>query len=179
MNVLVAIAASVWMFSVTAASFASPMMYVPTGNTNDVVIIDLKTDKIVGRIDELENAHGLAASPNSEYLVAGSMQPLEPDEERVVAKPESMSEDEHAAHHAGGGDAATKGSSYLSIIHPKYDHVMRRIAVRGLTHHIAVSPDGRYAAAVHSGAGGISIVDLNKMEVVKAVQTGLVLRRSM
>jgi len=153
---------------------AGKMMYVPTGNANDIVIIDLETDKIVGRIDELENAHGLASSPNSDYLVAGSMKPLEGDMPSSPEKPTAVDEAEHAAHHAGGnGDTPSPVSeSYLSIVHPKQGHVMRRVAVRSLTHHTAVSPDGRHAVAVHSGAGGISVVDLDKMVVIKSIDTG-------
>lgn len=158
---------------ISATAMASPLMYVPTGSGNDLVIIDLETDKIVGRIDELENAHGLAASSNSEYLVAGSMQPIEAGEARAMAKPGAVSDDEHAAHHGAGDAAAMLSPSYLSIVHPKHGHVMRRVAVRGLTHHTAVSPDGKYAVAVHSGAGGISMVDLKEMAVVKTLQTGV------
>ncbi len=163
----------VMMLMISATVTAAPLMYVPTGNGNDLVIIDLETDKIVGRINELENAHGLAASPNSEYLVAGSMQPVESAEVHAIAKPDAVSDDEHAAHHNAGDATAINSPSYLSIVHPKHGHVMRRIAVPGLTHHIAISPDGRYAVAVHSGAGGISIVDLKEMALVKTVQTGL------
>jgi len=169
MKDLIAILLTVLM---SATAVASPLMYVPTGNSNDLVIIDLETDKIVGRIDELENAHGLAAIPSSEYLIAGSMKPLEADEKNVIAKPGAVSEDEHAAHHAGGADSGIKGTSFLSIIDIKHGQVVRRIPVRGLTHHVAVSPDGRYAVAVHSGKGGISVVDLEKMEVTKTIQTG-------
>jgi len=155
-------------------SNAQPLLYVPTGNTNDVVIIDINTDKIVGRIAELENAHGLSSSHQTEYLVAGSMQA--PDTKKgKAAKPAQMSEAEHAAHHAGAGEKAGASStqSYVSIIHAKRKHVMRRIAVRALTHHTAVSADGKTAIAVHSGAGGISVIDLDKMAVVKTLQTGM------
>ncbi len=152
---------------------AAPLMFVPTGEANDVVIIDLKTDSIVGRIDELENAHGLAASPNSDYLVAGSMQQIDSAAPRQAVKPAAVSEAEHAAHHASGADSSSPASpSYLAIIHPKHGHVMRRVEVRGLTHHTAVSPDGKHAVAVHSGAGGISVIDLDHMTVLKTVQTG-------
>jgi len=148
-------------------------MYVPTGKANDLVIIDLNTDKVIGRIPELENAHGLAASPKSDYLVAGSMQPVGTGAASGAVKPSAVSEAEHAAHHAAGSQESTAGApSYVSIVHPEHGHVMRRIAVRGLTHHTAVSPDGKYAIAVHSGAGGISIIDLASMIVVKEVQTG-------
>ncbi|VAX05147.1 hypothetical protein MNBD_GAMMA19-201 [hydrothermal vent metagenome] len=152
---------------------AQPLLYVPTGNTNDVVIIDLSTDKIIGRIDELENAHGLSSSRHTEYLVAGSMQ-VPGTKKSGAAKPAKMSEAEHATHHANTKSKAeqTATPSYVSIIHAKHGHVMRRVEVRALTHHTAVSPDGKIAIAVHSGAGGISVIDLNKMNVIKTLQTG-------
>lgn len=148
---------------------AQPLMYVPTGEANDIVIIDLVADRIIGRIDELENAHGLSASPAGDYLVAGSMKAGEADNSKMT-KPSAVSEAEHQAHHA---DMPGKASpSFVSIVHIKHEHVMRRVPVRALTHHTAVSPDGKYAIAVHSGAGGISIIDLDKMAVIKTVQTG-------
>lgn len=157
----------------SAVATPAPLMYVPTGDANDLVIADLNQDKIVGRIDELENAHGLAASPNTEYLVAGSMQPVDEGGARSMSRPESVTEDEHEAHHSGGASAGMQSPSFLSIVHPKHGHVMRRIPVHALTHHTAISPDGKYAIAVHSGAGGISIVDLDKNTVLKTVQTGM------
>jgi len=155
---------------------AAPLMYVPTGDSNELVIIDVVTDKIVNRIDELENAHGLSSSTNTEYLVAGSMKIIGPEKSNSASKPAAVSKQEHESHHAGGSaekDKIKDGPSYVSIVHPKHGHVMRRIAVRGLTHHTAVSPDGKLAIAVHSGAGGISVIDLDRSEVIKAVQTGL------
>ncbi len=151
---------------------AGSLMYVPMGNANDIAIIDLETDSVVARIDELENAHGLSASPNSEYLVAGSMKSMEADTSSNPDKPAAVSEAEHAAHHSGGESPSSAKESYLSIVHPKHGHVMRRIAVRGLTHHTAVSPDGKFAVAVHSGNGGISVVNIASMSVVKTVDTG-------
>lgn len=158
----------------SSAVMAGPLMYVPTGNANDIVIIDLETDSIIGRIDELENAHGLSTSPNSEYLVAGSMKPMDSNTPSNPDRPVSVSEKEHAAHHAGGdGDRVPPSSeSYLSVVHPKHGHVMRRVAVRGLTHHTAVSPDGKVAVAVHSGSGGISVVNLDAMLVIETIDTG-------
>jgi len=152
---------------------AQPLLYVPTGNTNNVVIIDLSTDRIVGQIDELENAHGLSSSRHTEYLVAGSMQ-APGTKKSGAAKPAKMSEAEHAAHHENtkGKDKKSVTPSYVSIIHAKHGHVMRRVEVRALTHHTAVSPDGKIAIAVHSGAGGISVINLDKMNVIKTLQTG-------
>lgn len=165
---------STLIFLVPIITHAEPLMYVPSGTANDLVIIDLDTDKIVGRIPELENSHGLATSPNTEFLVAGSMQPVGKDASKKASKPSAVSAEEHAAHHAGGPQIKPiTGPSYVSIVHPKHGHVMRRIAVRGISHHTAVSPDGKLAVAVHSGAGGISVIDLDRMEVAQTVQTGL------
>jgi len=163
-----------FLLTISTISHAELIMYVPTGETNELLIIDLVTDKITGRIDELENAHGLSGNSNTEYLIAGSMQPLDAKNSGAV-KPAQISEAEHAAHHAGGKSTAKKTaiSSYLSIIHPKHGHVMRRVEVSGLTHHTAVSPDGKIAIAVHSGTGGISVVDLEKMDVLKTIKTGM------
>jgi len=160
-------------FMAPLAANAAPLMYVPSGEANEVLVIDLRADAISGRIGELENAHGLAGNPNSDYLVAGSM--FQPDSAgtQQQARPAAVSEAEHAAHHAGAVKRnVPAASSYVSIIDRKQGRVIRRIEVRGLTHHTAVSPDGKIAIAVHSGGGGISVIDLDKMNIVKTVQTG-------
>lgn len=162
------------LISIPTVVFAKPFMYVPSGDANDIVIIDLATDEIIGRINELENAHGLSGSINTPYLVAGSMLQVDPSEHRQVDKPDSVSQEDHIAHHSNTetDNSTAKQLSYISIIHPEHGHVMRRIEVRGMTHHTAISPDGKKAIAVHSRAGGISVIDLDKMEVTKELQTG-------
>lgn len=161
--------------ALSVAAQAEPLMYIPMGESNEIVVIDLATDKVVDRIGELENAHGLATSPATGYLVAGSMVWHGPGEQSGVSKPASVTEAEHEAHHAhpsGGEATAETGTGYVSIVDAKQRKVIRRIAVRGVTHHTAVSPDGKVAVAVHSDAGGISVIDLGRMAVVKTVPTG-------
>lgn len=162
-------------FLLLPTAMAAPLIYIPTGNSNNIVIIDLQTDRVVGNIDELENAHGLSGSPGSKYLVAGSMKPLESPESSSVNRPAAVNDAEHASHHPGASNDDSMLSinkSYLSIVDPEHGQVIRRIAMRGLTHHTAVSPNGKSAVAVHSGAGGISVVDLDKMVVAKSINTG-------
>ncbi len=148
---------------------ASTLMYVPNGEPGQILVIDTTGDRVLSRIDELENAHGLAGSANSEYLLAGSMKPLDA-QANGADKPAAVSEAGHAAHHAG--DSQAESGSHVSVVHPKHGHVMERIRVRGLTHHTAISPDGRTGIAVHSGAGGISVIDLEAMKVVHEIDTG-------
>jgi len=155
-----------------AELYAAPLMYVPTGGSNEVLIIDLNTDEIVGRIDELENAHGLAGNAASEYLIAGSMKPPAiGDESALPVKPNAVSQDEHEGHHSGASKQSLK--SAVSVIHPEHGHVMERIMVPGLTHHTAISVDGKIAAAVHSGEGSVSIIDVEAMRLSRTIKTGM------
>lgn len=156
----VSIAAVLWF---AAHAQAAPLMYVPTGN--EIVVIDLDGGRVVQRIPELENAHGLAATPDGEILVAGSMQRVAGG----VAKPATIKEEDHEAHHAGGQPAA---NGYVSIVQRMQNRVVRRIPVPGLTHHTAVSPDGKVAVAVHTDMGGVSIIDLQRMAVTVSFKTG-------
>lgn len=147
---------------------AAPLMYVPTGVSNEIVVVDLDGHRVVHRITELENAHGLAATPDGEMLVAGSMQSAAAGA-ATSAKPAAVTAEDHAAHHAAGQTAA---ASYVSILQRGNNRVVRRIAVPGLTHHTTVSPDGKVAIAVHSDLGGVSVIDLTRLELVKTVKTG-------
>jgi len=151
--------------------WAEPLMYVPAGDSNVLLVIDLHNGKIVKQIGELENSHGLAAVPSQEYLVAGSMETEKTKAAKKSVKPVNMSEEEHKSHHSGKEPVAP---SYVSIVHPEHGHVMRRVSVQDRTHHIAVDPSGKYAVGTHSNLGGISVIDLNKMETVHYIKTGQV-----
>lgn len=148
---------------------AAPFMYIPTGVTNEIVVVDLNGDRVVNRIPELENAHGLAATPDGETLVAGSMQKASAGSASATLKPAEVKAEDHEAHHAAGQAAA---ASYVSIVQRVNNRVVRRIAVPGLTHHTAVSPDGKIAIAVHADLGGVSMIDLTRMAVIKTLKTG-------
>lgn len=154
-----------------STAWAEPLMYVPAGDSNELLVIDLQNGQIKKKIGELENSHGLAAVPSQEYLVAGSMDTKKTKSKKKSVKPEKMSDEEHKSHHSGKEPAAP---SYVSIVHPEHGHVMRRVSVKDRTHHIAVDPSGKYAVGTHNNMGGVSVVDLNKMETVHYVKTGQV-----
>ena len=132
------------------AAAASPTVYVPLGSGNQVIAVDAATDRITASYPGVDNPHGLAATPDGEYLVAGSMKETPP----------------------AAGQPADAPTSRLALIHPAHGHVMLTIPVAGWSHHIAISPDGRYAVATHPTRGNISVVDLQSNQVVRTVATG-------
>lgn len=152
-------------------SLAATTVYVPVGSANEILIIDGEQDQVIGSITGVTNAHGLAASTRSGLLVAGSMS-MSPQNQAI---PEGMSEDEHNAHHADGNlqKAQAVGSlSSITIIDANAKRVIKRIDVNGISHHSAITPDGRYALATHTTAGNVSIIDLQDKILLRTLETG-------
>ncbi|MBO9448275.1 MULTISPECIES: YncE family protein [unclassified Ruegeria] len=167
------LAAGLSVAALTAPSLTlAATVFIPEGSADSVLVIDSETGKTVERLPRLVAVHGLAGAPGFKYLVAGSYAETEAT---TPPKPEGMSEDEHAAHHAKRDVTALpkdKGRSLLTILDAETREVVRQIEVPGAVHHTAVSPDGRFAVATHPGGDGISIVDLDKLSFLGFVATG-------
>lgn len=134
-----------WTFAV-----AAPIAYIPLGSANQVIAVDAADDKIIRSYSGVENPHGLVATPDGDYLVAGSLK-----ETPVPA-----------------GAPSDTPNSKLYVIHPEHGHVMAEIPVSGWTHHEAVTPDGKYVISTHPTRGGISVVDVINNKVYKTIKTG-------
>lgn len=144
------VAILVWIYAATGTVVAAPMVYVALGSGNQVVAVDAASGRITASYPGVDNPHGLVATPDGEYLVAGSM--LE------VPLP--------------AGSAPNAPNSKLFLVHPGHGHVMLTIPVAGWTHHQAITPDGRYVISTHPTRGGISVVDMQSNQVIKTIETG-------
>jgi len=129
--------------------FAGKTVYIPLGSANSVIAVDANTDKITATYTGVKNPHGLVATPDGEYLIAGSLF------EKLPPK-----------------DNPKGATSELFFIHPAHGHVMSTIPVTGWTHHQAITPDGRYVLSTHGARGYVSVVDLQSNTVVRTIKTG-------
>ncbi len=162
------------------AGFASPAaaetkVYVPLGSAGTAVVIDAAQDKVIDVISDLPDAHGLAGTPDGAFLVAGSYAATPRGEEAVPPRPEGMSEEEHRAHHAMPARPSVPepaAVSYVSVVRADDGSLVHRIEVPGAVHHVAVTPDGRFAVATHPNQGAISVIDLAEFRVAATVHTG-------
>jgi len=128
---------------------AAPTVYIPLGSANQVIAVDAANDRITATYANVIDAHGLVATPDGEYLVAGSVK-------ETPAK-----------------ESSTSGpASQLHLVHPQHGHVMQTIPVTGWTHHQAITPDGRYVISTHPTRGGVTVVDLQSNKVVQTIATG-------
>jgi len=150
MELLARISVLLGLLTAAAILHAEPTVYVPLGSGNQVIAIDAATDKITASYPGVDNPHGLVATPDGEYLVAGSL----------TETPLTT------------GQAPDTPNSKLFLIHPAHGHVMLTIPVSGWSHHLAITPDGRYVLATHPTRGNVSVVDLQSNQVVKTITTG-------
>jgi len=128
---------------------AAPTVYIPLGTANKVIAVDSATDKITATYTDVANPHGLVATPDGEYLIAGSLSETPVPQ----GKPDTP-------------------NSKLYFIHPVHGHVMSTIPIAGWTHHEAITPDGRYVLSTHATRGYISVVDIGQSKVLKTIPTG-------
>ena len=153
---------------------AAERMFIPLGDGNAIVIVDIAEDKVVGRIDDVPASHGLAGTPDGRYLIAGSSQtrPIG----TPLAKPAAVSEEDHKVHHEPGKEGAKTAGliSTVTIVRQADGKIERRIDVPGAVHHVATSPDSRFAVVTHPAGNGISVIDLSSFAVTKTIPTGLV-----
>lgn len=153
------------------SSQAAERMFVPLGDGNAIVIIDTAMDKVVGRIDDVSAAHGLAGTPDGRFLIAGSSRTRAPG--TAPAEATGVAEEDHTAHHAPGTPGAVaEVVSSVTIIRQSDLKIERRIDVPGAVHHVAASPDSRFAVVTHPARNGISVIDLVAFEARPLVPTG-------
>lgn len=154
---------------------AAERMFVALGDGNAVVVIDIATDKVIGRIEDVPAAHGLAGTLDGRYLIAGSSRGRSLDV--APPKPEGVKEEDHTAHHppaAANGPTARPNLGSVTIIRQTDLTIARRIDVPAPVHHVAVSPDSRFAVVTHPSLDSVSVIDLTTFAVTATVPTGLV-----
>lgn len=160
----------------SAMAAAQPIVFVPEGSANTVLMVDATTGETIKQISGLEAVHGLSGAPGVPYLVAGSYAETDRAEIGELVQPEGVSQDEHASHHAKSDDKpigpSDAGISIISILDAATGEIVRRIEVPGAVHHTAVSPDGRFAVATHPSGDGISVIDLATFTLTAFMPTG-------
>lgn len=131
----------------TVPVMAEPLIYVAAGSANKILVIDTKDNRVIKEFSDIANPHALTATPDGEYVIAGSLA-------------------------TQVGPDGKKGTVYL--IHPEHGHVMTEFDVPGAIHHQAISPDGRFVVSTHPTLGGVSYTDLQGEGGVMFLKTGRV-----
>lgn len=156
------------------AAAAKDRVFVPMGGDDTIAIVNSASDSVIGAITDIPSVHGLAATPDGKFLIAGSYEEM-PAKAVPPERPAGVSEADHAAHHAKPDMKAANRDgnvSLLSIIKIMDGKILRKVPVPGAVHHVAASPDSRFVAVTHPDEGTISIVNLVDFTVVETISTG-------
>ena len=154
--------------ALVASSAAIADVYIPEGELGTVLHLD-ENYEVAGRIEGLDNVHGLAGAPKRGILVAGSLSETRGDK---MAKPSQVSEEDHEAHHGGGAMAEPTAASLVTLVDADSHKILRRTEVPGIVHHVGISIDERFAAVTHPGLDAVSLIDLDSGDVTGTIATG-------
>lgn len=158
-----------------AGTATASEVYVPLGEDNRILVIDTKIDAVVRQIVDVPNAHGLAATTDGKVLVAGSLNERAASASGPKAPP-GVSARDHMVRHSDPRRRAQTPDAYIStvsIFRKSNGEITRHIDVPGAVHHVAVSPDNRFAAVTHPGEGTITLIDLGSYRLIRTIATGL------
>jgi len=167
-----------FLFTIIAIPFqviADSTVYVPLGSADKILVIDGLNDQTVRKIDGTSDVHGLAVTSDGQYLIAGSYAEVPASQAKVPKKPKGMLKTDHQAHHAeplGGKKQKSDAISYVSVIRTEDGSIIRRIAVPGAVHHVAVTKNGKHAIVTHPNNDSVSVIDLQKYKVIRTIKTG-------
>ncbi|MFG6159531.1 YncE family protein [Halomonas sp. 1390] len=169
---LASLMAGIALAASTTALAANDRAFVPMGTADAVGIIDLERQEVISTVTDTINTHGSALTPDGRQLIVGSLSPQDAGSE--LARPEGVTEDEHAAHHGDGGTASTKAAStgLLYVTDTATSRIVRTLDVPGPVHHVLVTQDGQHVVSTHPTGGGISVVSLESGQVIASLTTG-------
>ena len=117
----------------TQTALAEPLVYVPLGGEGKIVVVDAAKDEIVDTISGVTAVHGLARTPDGQFLIAGSFEEREAGS-AAPEKPSGVTADEHAAHHGAAPVGSKKDGtvvSTVSVVRTADRSIVRRIDVPG------------------------------------------------
>jgi hypothetical protein len=90
MNAVSILGAAAWAGLVTLVlgmqtALAEPLVYVPLGGEGKIVVVDAAKDEVVDTISGVTAVHGLAGTPDGQFLSAGSFEKREAGNDTVSA----------------------------------------------------------------------------------------------
>lgn len=155
----------------SAGSGWAESIFAPLGESNQIARFNKKGTKVEKLYGNLESPHGLAITPNGKYLYSASLR--EKNEEAEMDRPKGVSEAEHETHHGGQEEKApVKTLSFITKLDAATGKILRRINVGKFTHHVTVTPDGKFVIGVQSGAARIVIINASTDKVLKYIPVG-------
>lgn len=124
------------------------ILFVAMGPSNNFVLIDMATEKVMKAVAGPVNPHGIAVTPDGRYAYLTSRNPEK------------------------GKKPRSPGQFPVSVVDVGTGRIVATIDVGGESHHAWMSPDGRRVYVTVPSAEGVAVIDTAANRVVKTIETG-------
>ena len=140
---------SMWLaVAVTAGTlaYAEPDLYIAVNSTNEILVVDTKTDTIRQHISGPTSPHGLTLTQDGRSLVVGSSRKEK--------------------------DAGGNSMSQLAILSTHDGKTEAVIPMMNWSHDQTSTPDGRYVISTHPNEGRVCVTDLGARKIISTLDIG-------
>jgi YVTN family beta-propeller protein len=124
------------------------ILFIAMGPSNNFVMIDIATEKVMKAVAGPVNPHGIAVTPDGEYAYLTSRNP---EKEKKADPPNEF---------------------LVTVVEVNTGKTVARIDVGGESHHASISPDGKQVYVTVPSVEGVVVIDTASNTVVKTVETG-------
>jgi len=124
------------------------ILFIAMGPSNNFVMIDIATEKVMKAVAGPVNPHGIAVTHDGKYAYLTSRNP---EKEKKSTSP---------------------GEYPVSVVAVDTGKIVATIDVGGESHHARVSPDGKRIYVTVPSVEGVVVIDTATNKVVKTVETG-------
>ena len=160
-------------------------LYVTNSTGDDVTVIDVATNRPIGRIEVGPNPHGIAVPAAAEFILVtiegrklGELVWIDPQTDRITRRMDVGPAPNQLAVTPDGKTAYVPcEDGYWDVVDVGNAKVLKRIYTGGRPHNTLCSPDGKHMYLAPMGAPKkVSIVDVAKQEIVGEIPFSNVVR---
>ena len=160
-------------------------LYVTNSTGDDVTVIDVATNRPIGRIEVGPNPHGIAVPAAADFILVtiegrkpGELVWIDPQTDRITRRMEVGPAPNQLAVTPDGKTAYVPcEDGYWDVVDVGNAKVLKRIYTGGRPHNTLCSPDGKHMYLAPMGAPKkVSIVDVAKQEIVGEIPFSNVVR---
>jgi YVTN family beta-propeller protein len=137
--------------------------YFALGPSGLVKVVDYRSHAVVDILPGNNNPHGIAVTPDGRYVFTTSTK---------MGPTEMKMEPDHEGAKMDMTMMRKLGSDMVAVIDVEERKVIKKIDVGGGTHHMAITPEGKYVLTTVPSKSGIAFIDVETLVVSAFVVTG-------
>ncbi len=166
------------------------ILFIAMGPSNNFVMIDIATEKVMKAVAGPVNPHGIAVSPDGKFAYLTSRNPDKNDKSipssefpvsvvevktgKTVATIDVGGESHHAWMNPKGRQVYVVVPSVDGVvaIDTKTNKIIKTIETGLKANSVTTSPDGKFIYVVNKGDDTLSVVDRDNLEVIRSLEVG-------